>query len=246
MNPLTSSEQDSTTDAGAKPSDVIRVISSMAPRLILEQLLAEFSAESGIKTDLTAMGGVDAAERVKIDNTIDLVVLSKNAISTLSQSDYLYSDTQDIALSEVAVAVKSGTHQPDLKDEEAVKKALINAKSIAYSTGPSGQALADLFQRWGISDEIAKRLVCPPPGIPVGSLLAAGKAELGFQQRSELIHVEGIDILGPLPDSIQIKTVFSAGVCLNTSKLAAAHKLISYLSSSKADAAIQQQGMLAL
>lgn len=246
MNQSISAQQNTTTETNdnSPQSTVIRVVSSMAPRLILEQLLADFSDKTGIKTHLTAMGGVNAAEQVKDDDSIDVAVLSKGSISALSQSEHLDSKTRDIALSEVAVAVKSGTPHPDLSDEASVKQSVLTAKSIGYSTGPSGRALADLFQQWGISEDVSNRLVCPPPGVPVGKFVATGDVELGFQQRSELIHIDGIDVLGPLPANIQIKTIFTAGVCKKTHKREAAIKLIDFLSSPQADSAKRQQGML--
>ncbi|MEK9804229.1 MAG: substrate-binding domain-containing protein, partial [Curvibacter sp.] len=112
-----------------------------------------------------------------------------------------------------------------------------------YSTGPSGVALARLFERWGIAEQIQDRIVTPPPGVPVGSLVARGEVALGFQQLSELISLEGISVLGPLPPAIQITTTFSAGVCAASRQPEAVRELLAYLRSPAAAEAKRRQGM---
>jgi molybdate transport system substrate-binding protein len=117
------------------------------------------------------------------------------------------------------------------------------APTLSYSTGPSGVALAKLFERWGIADEIQSRIVQAPPGVPVGTLVARGEVALGFQQLSELIHVKGIRIVGPLPADIQITTTFSAGLGAHSSQAAAVRALLDYIASPQAAAAKLRQGM---
>ncbi|HEX5390452.1 MAG TPA: substrate-binding domain-containing protein, partial [Burkholderiaceae bacterium] len=112
-----------------------------------------------------------------------------------------------------------------------------------YSTGPSGVALAQLFERWGIADEIRPRIITPPPGVPVGSLLAKGEVDLGFQQLSELIHLPGITVVGALPAAIQITTTFTAGVCSTATQPDAARALLAFLASPEAHDAKRRQGM---
>jgi molybdate transport system substrate-binding protein len=143
----------------------------------------------------------------------------------------------------VAVAVRAGTARPDISSEDAVRQAVLGARSLSYSTGPSGVALARLFERWGIADEIRPRIVQPPPGVPVGTLVARGEVELGFQQLSELIHVEGIDLLGPLPPAIQIVTTFSAGVCAASAQPDAVRALLAFMASPDAADAKRREGM---
>jgi molybdate transport system substrate-binding protein len=124
-----------------------------------------------------------------------------------------------------------------------LRAAVLGARSISYSTGPSGVALAKLFERWGVADEIKSRIVTPPPGIPVGSLVAKGEVELGFQQLSEMLNLEGIKVLGALPPAIQIVTTFSAGICAGTRQPAAVREMLAYMASPAASDAKRRQGM---
>ena len=149
----------------------------------------------------------------------------------------------DLVHSGVAVAVKAGAAHPDIASEEAVKRAVLAAPTLGYSTGPSGVQLAKLFERWGIAQEIAPRIVTAPPGVPVGALVARGDVALGFQQLSELMSLQGIDVLGPLPPAIQITTTFSAGVCAASTQPDAARALLAFLASPDKAPIKQRHGM---
>lgn len=228
---------------GKEDEVCISIICSMAPRLVLKELTEIFTAATGWQVELTAMGGVDAAQKVRDSDKFHVAVLSKDSIQQLRASKHLHHETVDLLESEVAVAVPSGCAHPDLSCEDAVKKSVLSAQSISYSTGPSGRALAALFDRWGVSKTVAERLICPPPGTPVASLLASREAELGFQQRSELMHAEGIDVVGPLPRDIQIVTTFTAGVCQKSSQSTEVQQLLLFLQSPLADDTKYRQGM---
>ena len=124
-----------------------------------------------------------------------------------------------------------------------MRAAVLSARTLGYSTGPSGVALAQLFARWGIAEQIHSHIVTPPPGIPVGSLVAQGEVELGFQQLSELINLDGITVLGPLPPAIQIITTFSAGICASSQQATAVRAMLADMNSPEAAAAKLRQGM---
>ena len=149
----------------------------------------------------------------------------------------------DLVHSGVAVAVKAGAPRPDLSSEASVKAAVLAARSIGYSTGPSGTALLKLFERWGIAAQLEGRLVQARAGVPVGALVAGGEVELGFQQRSELIHLQGITLVGDLPEAIRIDTIFSAGICTAATQSAAARALLAFMASPETAAAKRAQGM---
>jgi molybdate transport system substrate-binding protein len=219
-------------------------ISSMATRAVLADLTADYRQQHGIEVAIESAGGVDAAKRVQAGEAFDLVVLASDAIDRLIASGHIVADSKvDLVHSGVAVAVRAGAPAPDLQTEEAVRRAVLAARSIGHSTGPSGVQLLRLFQRWGIADALKDRIVQAPPGVPVATLVARGEVELGFQQLSELIHADGIAVLGPLPPAIQINTTFSAGRCTGSTQVPAVRALMAYLASPAATAAKQRHGM---
>ena len=130
-----------------------------------------------------------------------------------------------------------------IESEAAVRDAILAARSIGYSTGPSGSHLTRLFERWGIAETIAPRIVQAPPGVAVGSLIASGEVELGFQQLSELMHLPGIDVIGPLPPAIQSVTTFSAALCATSVHADAARAFMAFLASVQTASAKLAQGM---
>jgi molybdate transport system substrate-binding protein len=219
-------------------------ISSMAARALLAELAADYQRCLGIGLGFESVGGVDAARRVQAGEAFDLVVLAADAVDRLIAAGRVVAGSRtDLVHSGVAVAVRDGAVRPDIATEHAVRAALLTAPSIGYSTGPSGVALLQLLQRWGIVEALQGRLVQAPAGVPVAALVARGEVALGFQQFSELIHVDGITIVGPLPPTIQIVTTFSAGLCTASAQPAEVRDLLGYLASPATAEAKRRQGM---
>jgi molybdate transport system substrate-binding protein len=216
----------------------------MATRQLLADLVAAYAHHSDCTIAIESVGGVDAAKRVQGGEAFDLVFLASDAIDKLIAAGHIHAGSKfDLVHSGVAVAVRAGTPLPDIGSEDAVRQAVLAARSISYSTGPSGVALVKLFERWGIADAIRERIVQAPPGVPVGALVARGDVELGFQQLSELIHVEGITVVGPLPPAIQITTTFSAGIGISSTQVSAARALLEFMASEDTVHAKRAQGM---
>ncbi|WP_311222092.1 MULTISPECIES: substrate-binding domain-containing protein [unclassified Acidovorax] len=223
---------------------LVRGISSMATRTLLAELLADWQRQSGMQAAIESVGGVDAARRVREGESFDVVVLASDAIAKLEAAGRIVpGSTVDVARSGVAVAVRAGAAHPPIGTEAQLREAVLAAPTIGYSTGPSGVALQQLFERWGIADLVQSRTVQAPAGTPVGTLVARGDVALGFQQFSELMHLQGIDVIGPLPDAVQITTVFSAAVVAGAAEEGAARELLAFLASPAAAAAKQRQGM---
>ena len=216
----------------------------MATRQLLAGLLADYERRSGAVVAMESVGGVDAAKRVQAGEAFDLVVLASDAIAKLETAGHVVAGSKtDLVHSGVAVAVRAGSTLPDLASEQSVRQAVLAAPTIGYSTGPSGVALAKLFEQWGIAAEVQARTVQAPPGVPVGSLVASGEVALGFQQLSELMHLAGITVAGPLPPAIQITTTFSAGICTASQQRGAVGRLLDFLASPETADAKRSQGM---
>ncbi|MBA3903288.1 MAG: molybdenum ABC transporter substrate-binding protein [Rhodocyclaceae bacterium] len=216
----------------------------MATRRVLAELAGAYLQRSGVAVAFESVGGVDAAKRVQAGEPFDVVVLAADAIDKLVAAGRVVAGSRtDLVRSGVAIAVREGSARPDIGSEEALRSAVLSARTLGYSTGPSGVALTKLFERWGIADTVRDRIVQAPPGVPVGRLVAGGEVELGFQQLSELMHLPGIDVLGPMPPGSEIATTFSAGLCATAVQPEAVRALLAFMRSPAAVDAKRRHGM---
>lgn len=220
----------------------MRVLSSLAIREAYLELVPRFEQQSGIRVETEWRGMVDIIRRVKAGESADLVIASQKALGELKSLGKVAA-VVDLATSGVAVAVKKGAKRPDIGSADAVKRALRAAKSIAYSSGPSGVYLQELMQKWGLAEELRAKGTQTPPGTAVGPLMASGQAEIGVQQMSELLPIPGIDIIGPLPADLQVITTFSGGVPAGAKHADAARAWMAFLTSAQAAPVLRKHGM---
>jgi molybdate transport system substrate-binding protein len=200
----------------------------MATRQVLAALAAQFESQSGLAVRVESVGGVDAAKRVRAAETFDVVVLAANVIDALLAEGHLVGTRVDVVTSAIGIGVRAGSTRPDIDSADAVKRAVLGAGRIGYSTGPSGTYLATLFERWEIAHALKDKIVVAPPGVPVTSLVARGEIDLGFQQLSELAG-DGVDVVGALPPDIQSLTTFSGGVARTSTQAEAAKQLLEFM-----------------
>lgn len=198
----------------------MKAISSMATRHVLADLTAAAAATGLARVDVESVGGVDAAVRISAGEPFDLVFLASDALARLADAGHVDAATVvPLVRSQVAVAVPSDSSEPAVRpsgaafaDATELREALRAAKRIGYSTGPSGTALVQMIDDWGLTSELGDRLVQARPGIPVARSLADGDVDLAFQQLSELVGQPDVRILGVMPEDCAIDTVFAGAV----------------------------------
>ena len=235
-----------TVTAGAAE---VRVMISGGLTAAYKALVPEFERGTGHKV-LTAygpsMGTTTNAIPVRLERgePADVLIMVGYALDDLAKKGKVTAGTSvDLVKSPIAVAVKSGTPKPDISTPDALKRALLAVKTIAYSDSASGVYVStEMFGKLGIADEM-KDKARKVPATPVGEIVARGDAEIGFQQMSELKPVEGIDIVGPLPDELQKITIFSAGIATVSKEPDAGKALIKFLASPAARAELIKSGM---
>ncbi len=229
----------------ASAKQAVAGITSMATGRALTALANQYAGPRGITVVIESVGGVDAARRVAAGEPFDLVVLAADAIDALAREHHVDATSRvTICESAVAVAVAPGNPLPRLKTPDDVRRLVEEAPRIAYSTGPSGRFLKSLLEQWGIADAIANRLVLAPPGVGVGTLLARGDADVGFQQASELVHVKGIGFAGELPAAIQQRTAYCGALCATGGNRANARDALAWFASPDAAATLRSHGLI--
>lgn len=227
----------------------LHVLTSGGFNAAFDVLAAQYTATSGTPIVIghgPSMGATANAipARLARGEDADVVILARSALDNLvAQGKVAPGTSVDLALSKIAVAVKQGAPVPDMSSPDAVRRALLSARSVAWSDSASGVYIqTTMLERLGVAQQVrAKgRMI---PATPVGQIVAQGDAEIGFQQLSELLPVKGIRIVGLLPDSLQKVTAFSGGVVTASHHPAQARALLDFLSSARAEKAIRSSGM---
>jgi molybdate transport system substrate-binding protein len=222
----------------------IKVLSTQATEQSYRELVPQFERASGHKVTTIFTGTLDADKRLAAGETYDLLIMSAPSIDEHLKDGKLVAGSRvDLAKSGVAVGVKAGAAKPDISSVDALKKTVLAAKSIGYSTGPSGNIVMRLFERLGVLEQIKPKLKQTATGVFVGSIIASGEVEVGFQQVSELSQYAGVDYVGPLPEAVQEYTTFSSGIIRGTKQDEPARALVRFLTSKEAAPVYRKRGM---
>jgi molybdate transport system substrate-binding protein len=229
---------------GGESAAEIKVLSTQATEQSYRELIPLFEKATGHKVTTLFTGTLDADKRVAANEPYDLLIMAQSSIDQHAKGGKVVQGSRvDLARSGVAVGVKAGAPKPDISSVDALKRTILNAKSIGYSTGPSGNYVIALFERLGVADQVRPKLKQTATGVFVGSIIASGEVEIGFQQVSELSQYEGVDYVGPLPAQVQNYTTFSSGILSNAKEADAARALVRYITSPAAGAVYRKRGM---
>jgi len=222
----------------------IKVLSTQATEGAYRELTPQFEKTTGHKVTTIFTGTLDAQKRLAAGESYDMIIMAGPAIEAQTKAGKVVAGSRvDIAKSGVAAGVPKGEAKPDISTTEALKKTILAAKSIGYSTGPSGVYMVGLFEKLGVTDQVKDKLKQTPTGVFVGTIIANRDVEIGFQQVSELGDFPGVDYIGPLPADVQQTTVFSSGIIVGAAETEAAKALVKFLTTPEAGAAFKKRGM---
>jgi molybdate transport system substrate-binding protein len=209
--------------------------------------LLELLTKKKIVTVTTSIGTGESSipNRLKRGEAADIVIVADAVLKEFIRDGLVLAETYTpVARSAIGMAVRAGAPIPDISTAEALKRTLLQAKSIAYSASVSGKYLTtELYQRLGIADQVMSKSRLIGGGVRVGVVVARGEAEIGFQQISELLPVPGIAYITPLPPEVQKVSIFSAGVAASTTDADLAYSVIKFLVSPEAAHAITKSGL---
>jgi molybdate transport system substrate-binding protein len=222
----------------------LKVLSTQATEDTYRELVPQFEKATGHKVATIFTGTLDAQKRLAAGENYDMIIMASPAIDAQIKAGKVVSGSRvDLAKSGVGAAVPKGAPKPDISTTEALKKTLLAAKSIGYSTGPSGVYMISLFEKLGLMDQVKPKLKQTPTGVFVGTIIANREVEVGFQQVSEVGNFPGVDYVGPLPADVQQMTVFSSGIVVDAKEVEPARALVKFLTTPEAGAAFRKRGM---
>jgi molybdate transport system substrate-binding protein len=222
----------------------ITVISSAGPMPeVLGALIPVFEKASGHKVTIKFQGAPDTVKQVNEGADTDVLIATSETFDGLVKDGKIAANGRStIMLSRVGVAVRAGAPKPDIGSVAAFKNALVNAKSVAYSRGTSGQHFETVVERLGLTEALKAKTI-RVQGQPVGAVVAKGEAEIGMQQVAELLPVAGIDLVGPLPDDLQKIIVYAAAIPAKAKNAETAKAFVKFLTSEGAVSVFKKKGM---
>lgn len=222
----------------------MRVLSTLAVQGALPGLIARFEAETGAKVEASFAPTNGLLTRIEGGEMADVAILTREGADALARAGVLDGGSVvGVVRSLVGIAVKAAAPKPDIVTPEALKRTLLEARSIAYSKiGASGVLFAELIQRLGIADAVNAKATIIATGL-TGEVAARGEAELAVQQLSELMLVPGLDIVGPLPASLQMPAIFSAAIFIASQQIEMARAFLRILQSPEAAEAFKAAGL---
>ena len=209
----------------------MKVLCTNGLKTVMLDLAPAFERTSGTKLAITWGSAAGLVKELEAGAAADLVILTAEAIDDLIKRGKVIAGSRvDLARSGIGIAVRKGASKPDIGSPDALKQTLLAAKSVAHSkTGMSGIYFPTVLARLGITDAMQSKIVMPEPGTPVGDVVAKGEAEIGVQQISELLPVAGVEVVGPLPATLQKITTFSAGIPSAAKEPDAAKALVTFV-----------------
>jgi molybdate transport system substrate-binding protein len=209
----------------------MKVLCTNGLKTVMLDLAPAFERTSGTKLAITWGSAAGLVKELEAGAAADLVILTAEAIDDLIKRGKVVAGSRvDLARSGIGIAVRKGASKPDIGSPDALKQTLLAAKSVAHSkTGMSGIYFPTVLARLGITDAMKSKIVMPEPGTPVGDVVAKGGAEIGVQQISELLPVAGVEVVGPLPATLQKITTFSAGIPSAAKEPDAAKALVTFV-----------------
>jgi molybdate transport system substrate-binding protein len=214
-------------------------------RPTVEAVIQAFERARGYTVKITYIPGPALSEQIDDGSRIDLAIaFSERMDGFIKAGKFAGGSRFEIARSAIGVAVRAGAPQPDISSASALKSALLAAKSVAFSQGPTGTHLTTVMERLGIADQLRSKLTMAPPGLgSVATMVAKGEIEIGVHGIYELVPVAGIDIVGPLPAELQKMMVYSAMIPANAKEPEAAKALVAFFASDAAVPHLKTTGM---
>jgi molybdate transport system substrate-binding protein len=222
----------------------IKVLSTQATEDAYRELAPQFEKATGHTVTTVFTGTVNVQKRLADGESYDMIIMAGPAIDAqIKAGKALAGSRVDLAKSGIALGVPKGAPKPDISSVAALKNTILAAKSIGYSTGPSGVYMIGLFEKLRVAEQIKGKLKQTPSGVFVGDLIAKREVEIGFQQVSEIATLPGVDFVGPLPAELQQTTVFSSAIIAGAKQAEAAKQWVKFLTTPQAAEAFKKRGM---